>query len=236
MRSWVEFWESEHALYVNDQHKGLNARLVARDFARCIPGPDAIVLDFGCGEALYAMEVKARCKRLILCDAAQNVREKLRSRVAGQPGIDVIAPEDIQALPDSSVDLVVVMSVIQYIDHEGLGQLLDLWRAKLKPGGKLILADVVPPGVSPLTDALALLRLAWQGAFFWAAIGGLIKTVLSNYGRVRKQLGFAMYQEGELNALLARHAYASRRIYPNFLHNQARMTFEASKPPQSNAT
>lgn len=230
MRSWVEFWESEHALYVNDRHKGLNARLVARDFARCIPGPDAVVLDYGCGEALYAMEVKSRCGRLILCDAAQNVREKLRERVLGQSGIEVIAPEDIPALADASVDLVVVMSVIQYIDHETFGRLLDLWRAKLKPGGKLILADVVPPGVSPLTDALALLRLAWQGAFFWAAIGGLVKTALSNYGSVRKQLGFMMYEERELNARLAQHGYVSQRIYPNFLHNQARMTFEATKP------
>lgn len=234
MRSWVEFWESDHALYVNDRHKQLNARLVARDIARCIPSPAATVLDFGCGEALYAHEVKAGCARLVLCDAADNIRTRLRERLSGTPGIEVISPAELEQLEEASVDVVIVNSVIQYIDPPGLERLLDLWHAKLKLGGKVVLADVVPPGVSPLNDALSLLGQAWRGGFFWAAVGGLIKTALSSYGRIRKELGFSMYTEAEMKAVLTRHGYTAERVYPNFLHNQARMTFHAAKaiPPR----
>ena len=34
-----------------------------------------------------------------------------------------------------------------------------------RPGGRLVLADVIPPGLSPAADAKALLGFAWQGGF-----------------------------------------------------------------------
>lgn len=227
VRSWIEFWNSDHAIYVNDRHKALNAKAVAAEFARHIPRSDAVVLDFGCGDALYADEVKSSCARLILCDGAENIRAGLVARLAGRPGIEVVAPADIAGLPDGSLDLIIAISVIQYIRPDDLEGLLDLWHAKLKPDGRLVSADVIPPGVSPLTDAAALLRFAWQGGFLLAAIGGLVRTALSDYGRIRSKLGFAMYQEADFLALLARHRYAGERIRPNFCHNQARMTFSA---------
>lgn len=228
-RTWIEFWDGDHAVYVNERHKQLNARLVADDIIGCIPAPSAVVLDFGCGEALYASAVKARCGRLVLCDAADTIRARLADRLAGEPGIEIISPDQQAAIPDGSLDVVIVMSVIQYIDGDGLGRLLDLWHRKLKENGKVVLADVVPPDVSPVTDAMALLRLAWRGGFLLAAAAGLVRTALSSYGRIRKELGFTMYTEAELEKILARHGYAGKRVYPNFLHNQARMTFHARK-------
>jgi hypothetical protein len=92
MRSWIEFWDSNHAIYVNDRHKHLHAQWVGRDIARHIRAPNAIVLDHGCGEALYAADIAARCGRLILCEAAPSVRAKLAERVAGDRKIEVIGP------------------------------------------------------------------------------------------------------------------------------------------------
>lgn len=229
MKSWVDFWNAEHSIYVNDRHKQLHAAAIARDIARHIPGTDAVVLDYGCGEALYAQPVAKLCGRLILCDAAPKVCAELAQRLAGSAIIDVMEPTGVEQLPDASIDLIVVNSVLQYLDRALLEHLLDVWRSKLNPQGRLVIADVIPPGVSPFRDAAALIGFATRGGFLVPAVGGLVKTALSDYGKIRKALGFSMYRENEFVALLAAHGLAASRSRPNFGHNQARMTFSAQR-------
>jgi SAM-dependent methyltransferase len=229
MRSWIEFWDSNHAIYVNDRHKQLHAQRVGRDIAQYIRSPKAIVLDHGCGEALYAADVARGCGRLILCEAAPSVRAKLAARLAGNPKIQVVAPDGMTALPDDSLDLVVANSLVQYLSRDELAMLLSGWRRKLKPHGELIIADVISPEVSPVTDALALLRFAWSGGFLGAAIFGLMKTAFSGYGKIRAEVGFSTYREGEFLSLLRAHGYEAARIQPNFGHNQARMAFRGTR-------
>ena len=227
--SWIDFWNAEHSIYVNDRHKQLHADGVARDIARHIPHSQAIVLDYGCGEALYAETVARGCARLILCEAAPKICEALAQRLAGVGNVAVIEPVGLAQLQDVSFDLIVVNSVLQYLQRAELETLLDTWRAKLKPEGRLVIADVIPPGVSPLRDAAALLWFATRGGFLVPALGGLVRTALSDYGRIRKTLGFSMYREREFASLLAEHGLAAERVRPNFGHNQARMTFSARR-------
>ena len=227
MKSWVDYWNSDHAIYVNDRHKSLHAAAVGRDILSHVKVADAVVLDHGCAEALYAEEVATGCKRLILCEAAPLVRQKLAARVAGNTRIQVIGAEDVEGLADASLDLVVANSLVQYLKREELAGLLDLWRRKLKPAGHLVIADVIPPDVSPLTDASALLSFAWKGGFLGGALVGLVKTALSDYRKIRSELGFSTYTEADFMGLLSTHGFKGARVHPNFGHNQARMTFRA---------
>ena len=227
MRSWVDYWDGDHSIYVSERHKQLHAAAIANDILRQVQTAEAVVLDHGCGEALYAETVAAGCGRLILCEAAPSIREKLAQRVRNDHRIAVIGADEVAGLADASLDLVIANSLIQYLPREELGELLDLWRRKLKSSGGLVIADVIPSDVSPARDALALLRFAWQGGFVGAALLGLGKTALSDYGRIRARLGFATYSESEILGLLRNHRFEARRIYPNFGHNQARMTFRA---------
>ncbi len=54
--NWLEFWNGEHSIYVNERHKMLHDRLVARDVAALVPSGKPVVLDFGCGEASEARD------------------------------------------------------------------------------------------------------------------------------------------------------------------------------------
>jgi ubiquinone/menaquinone biosynthesis C-methylase UbiE len=227
MKSWVEFWDSEHAIYVNERHKLLHAQTVGRDLIRHISSKDAVVLDHGCGEANYAADVAAHCRQLYLCDAAPGVREALARRVINIPNIAVLDPAGAEALPEHSLDLVVANSLVQYLTPDQVVALLGLWRRKLKPSGALIVADVIPPELSPLTDAAALLRFAWTGGFLLAAVGGLVRTALSDYRKVRSQLGLSTYSQADFLALLSDQGFIAERVHPNFSHNQGRMTFRA---------
>jgi SAM-dependent methyltransferase len=228
--SWRDFWNGEHAIYVSQRHKALHYRGIATDLISHIPAPDAVVLDHGCGEALDAGRVAGACSKLYLCEAAPNVREKLRAMLGGKANVAVVSPEEVEALPEGDLDLVVANSLIQYLSREELIALLALWLRKLKPGGKLVVADVIPPDVSPLTDASQLLAFAWRGGFLGAALAGLVRTAFSDYRKLRAQYGLSTYRADEITALMSQAGYTPVTRSTNFGHNPHRMTFEGTKP------
>lgn len=225
---WKTFWDRPNAIYVDERHKAAHYRGIADDLIALVPAPDANVLDHGSGEALEAERVAARCGRLYLLDAAPSVRAKLAERFGAVRNVTVLAPEDLAALRERSLDLVVANSLLQYLSAEELDRCLAEWRAKLRPTGRLVLADVIPPGVSPVTDALALLRFAARERFLGAALAGLARTAVSPYRRLRRELGLAMYSEGQMLDRLSQAGFRGFRAERNLGHNQARMTFVAS--------
>jgi SAM-dependent methyltransferase len=225
--NWRDFWNQDTPIYVSERHKVLHYWLIANDIARLVTPSDAVVLDYGCGEALSANRVASRCARLYLVDAAPLVRDRLRERFENDQRIAVLAPERMDSIPDGSVDLIVVNSLVQYLSLDELRGLLALWRSKLKTEGRLVLADVVPPDVSPLKDAGALLSFAWKGGFLRDALIGLVRTALSDYRKVRNELGLSQYAESEMLELLRDTGFSAERRRPNIGHNQARMTFLA---------
>ena len=111
---WLAFWDSPHSIYVNARHKDVHYGLIAKDIAALVPGPQARVLDYGCGEALHADLVAAAAGELFLCEAAPGVREGLVDRFAGQRNIHVLAPHEAARLAEHSLDLIVLHSVVQY--------------------------------------------------------------------------------------------------------------------------
>lgn len=228
--SWLDFFNGEHALYVNERHKRLHDQLVAREVVALVPNPQAAVLDFGCGDATEAAAVAGQCGRLYLCDAAPAVLAKVAERVADRPDIVTLAPEAVEDLADDSLDLIVVNSILQYLSRDDLLRWLGVWRRKLKPGGRLVLGDVIPPGLGPVNDALALMRFGLQGGFAIAAFAGLLRTFFSEYRALRSNIGFSDYREDELMEILAAAGYAASRRHPNIGHNQSRMTFVATRP------
>lgn len=228
--SWRDFWNGEHSIYVSPRHKALHYRAIASDLISHVPAPDAIVLDHGCGEALDAARVASACGRLYLCEAAPNVREKLRAQFGRKDNVTVVSPEEVEALPEASFDLVVANSLVQYLSRDELKALLETWRGKLKPGGKLVIADVIPPNVSPLTDAAQLIAFAWRGGFLAAALAGLVRTAFSDYRKLRAQYGLSTYTPEAISELIGGAGFSDLQRPANFGHNPHRMTFKAAKP------
>jgi len=228
MTTWREFWDSAHSIYVSERHKDVHYRDVAEQLAAFVPGPDARVLDHGSGEAIHADLVAARSREVLLCDAAVSVRASVAARFAGNPKIKAIAPEDVDRLPNASLDLVFANSLVQYLTAAELDRILALWRRLLAPGGVLIVADVIPPHVGAVSDGLALLRYATENGFLGAAVLGLARTALSRYRQLRSELGIARYSEAEFLAKLRAAGFSAERLAKNVEHNPARMTFRAA--------
>jgi SAM-dependent methyltransferase len=225
MSDWLSFWDTSHAIYVNDRHKDVHYRDIAQQMAAFVPHSAARVLDYGSGEAVHADLVAAAASELLLCDTAPSVRRRIAAHFAANPKIRAVAPDDLRQRPDRSLDLIVVISVVQYLTPAELDALLTLSRRLLTADGTLIVADVIPPDDGLVTDTLALLRYAAANGFLLASLIGLARTAFSRYGRLRATLKLSRYSAAEFVARAAACGFAAERLPRNIGHNAARMTF-----------
>jgi SAM-dependent methyltransferase len=230
MSDWITFFDSDHAIYVNARHKQVHAIITGDGMLDHIGQGDR-VLDYGCGEAAYAERLLGKAGHLTLCEAAPTLRDRLKQRVADRHNIAVLSPEQVAALPAGSFDVVIMHSVSQYLSPNDLDGLLAQFRRLLQPAGSLVIGDVVQPDTPAWKDAMALLGFGSREGFFLAALRGLIRTVFSDYAKLRKNAGLTRYSEQEMAAKLDAAGYRAAREPRNIGHLQTRMTFVARAEP-----
>jgi ubiquinone/menaquinone biosynthesis C-methylase UbiE len=227
MDDWIDYYDSTHTIYASKLHRDLHFQLIARDIIGYIASPDAVVLDYACGEALFAAKVAEACSQLYLAEPAPGVRGRLIARFAPNTRIRVRSLDDLRKMAEKSVDLVVMNSVAQYMTPEELDTALATILRLLRPGGRLILGDVLRPEVGMIRDVIALLRFAAKYGFLKDALIGLISTALSDYRQLRSRVGLQRYSEAEMIAKLAAAGFSASRAHFNIGHNPWRMTFVA---------
>jgi ubiquinone/menaquinone biosynthesis C-methylase UbiE len=228
MDDWIDYYDSTHTIYVSKLHRDVHFRVIANDILSYVPSPDAVVLDYSCGEALFAAQVAAACQKLILAEPAPGVRGRLTARFGPNPKIAVRSLDDLAQLPDQSVDLAVMISVAQYMTPVELDAAFALMRRVLRPGGRLVLGDILRPEVGAATDVAALLKLAVKNGFLTDALWGLARTALSDYWQLRKSIGLQRYSERDMLAKLTAAGFEARLAARNVGYNPARMTFVAT--------
>ncbi|MGA2290822.1 class I SAM-dependent methyltransferase [Bradyrhizobium sp.] len=229
MEDWIDYYDSTHTIYASRLHRDLHFQLIARDIIGYIPAPDAVVLDYACGEALSAALVAEACGKLILAEPAPGVRGRLIARFAPNLKIRVRSLDDLRKMPEASVDLVVMNSVAQYMTSPELDGALAVIRRLLRPGGRLVLGDVLRPEVGMARDVMSLLRFATANGFLKDALIGLVSTALSDYRQLRARIGLQRYDEAEMMAKLAAAGFSASRAPFNIGHNPWRMTFLAQR-------
>jgi ubiquinone/menaquinone biosynthesis C-methylase UbiE len=227
MDDWIDYYDSTHTIYASRLHRDLHFQLIAKDIIGYISSPDAVVLDYACGEALSAAQVAEACGKLILAEPAPGVRGRLIARFAPNTGIRVRSLDELRKMGEKSVDLAVMNSVAQYMTPAELDAALAVIRRLLKPSGRLILGDVLRPEVGMGRDVLALLRFARRHGFLKDALVGLASTALSDYRHLRARVGLQRYGESDLLAKLAKAGFTASRAHFNIGHNPWRMTFVA---------
>ena len=104
--------------------------------------------------------------------------------------------DDLRKMAEKSIDLAVMNSVAQYMTPDELDSALAVIRRLLKPGGRLILGDILRPEVGMIRDVIALLRFAATHGFLKDALIGLVSTALSDYRQLRSARRPAALQRG----------------------------------------
>jgi len=225
---WISFYDFKHSvIYVNARHRDVHYRTIATDIAKLVPSPDARVMDYGCGEATSAAILADACGHLTMVEAAPNVRAALAARNAGNARIAVMTPDEAAAEPAQSYDMIVLHSVAQYLGAAELDGLLARFHRLLKPDGLFVLGDIIQPRLAAPMAAMALLRFGAANGFFWAAVGGLMRIFVSDYLKIKSQVGLSHYEEADMLMKLRDAGYDAKRAPRNIGHNQQRMTFLA---------
>jgi ubiquinone/menaquinone biosynthesis C-methylase UbiE len=227
MDDWIDYYDSTHTIYASKRHRDLHFEVIARDIVGYITSPDAVVLDYSCGEALAAAKVAEACGKLYLAEPAPGVRGRLIARFAPNTRIRVRSLDDLRKMAEKSVDLVVMNSVAQYMTPQELDSAFAVVRRLLKPNGRLVLGDILRPEVGMVRDVIALLRFAATHGFLKDAMVGLAMTALSDYRQLRSRIGLHRYSEAEMIAKLAASGFSASRAHFNIGHNPWRMTFVA---------
>ena len=227
MDDWIDYYDSTHTIYASKLHRDLHFEVIARDIIGYIASPDAVVLDYACGEALSAVKVAEACAKLYLAEPAPGVRGRLIARFAPNTKIRVRSLDDLRTMAENSIDLVVMNSVAQYMTSAELDSAFDVIHRLLRPTGRFVLGDILRPEVGMISDVLALLRFAATHGFLRDALIGLVSTALSDYRHLRNKVGLQRYGEDEMIAKLGAAGFSATRTPHNIGHNPWRMTFVA---------
>jgi ubiquinone/menaquinone biosynthesis C-methylase UbiE len=203
MEDWIDYYDSTHTIYASKLHRDLHFQIIARDIIGYISSPDAVVLDYACGEALSAAKVADACGKLYLAEPAPGVRGRLIARFAPNTKIRVRSLDDLRKMDEKSIDLAVMNSVAQYMTQDELDAAFLVIKRLLKPGGRLVVGDILRPEVGMARDVAALLRFALKHGFLKDALIGLVSTALSDYRQLRAKVGLQRYSDAGMVAKLA---------------------------------
>ena len=115
MDEWIDYYDSTHTIYASRLHRDLHFQIIARDIIGYISSPDAVVLDYACGEALSAAKVAEACGKLYLAEPAPGVRGRRIARCAPNTRIRVRAFDDVRKMAEEAIERGVMKSVSQYM-------------------------------------------------------------------------------------------------------------------------
>jgi anaerobic magnesium-protoporphyrin IX monomethyl ester cyclase len=227
---WLDFWSRAHARYVRQPHVAAHAARVGRDLVPHLGAGARDVLDWGCGSGLTAPVLTARGVRVSLHDRAPAADAWLRRRFAGAERVSVLDERQLAALPDGSFDLVLMHSVLQYLSHAELRRALPEVRRLLRPGGRLVLGDVVPPDAARLDDLRVLLRSAVEQRCLVPTVAGLVAMCAAGFPLLPPWPALRAYADEEVAALLGAAGLDCRRLPANLGFCAHRRAYLATRP------
>jgi ubiquinone/menaquinone biosynthesis C-methylase UbiE len=230
MKSWYEYWNRPNGIFVSESHKRAHYQRIFSNVLPFLPrGPGGAVLDWGCGEASAAELMASACERVYLYDSADIVHTRLRQRYEEHRGITVLDAERLKRLPSDSLDLILINSVIQYLSRAQLIDALFDLRRLLKPGGRVLIGDVIAPGTQTWQHAMVFLTFAYRSGFMVSGIIGLFRTFLPSYNSVKRQHGLAKYSETEILNIFELCELHGERLPRNIAVSPIRSSYIASK-------
>ncbi|HEY2054613.1 MAG TPA: methyltransferase domain-containing protein [Solirubrobacterales bacterium] len=161
-----------------------------RIVAKATPAAGERALDIGCGTGLLALALAPTCGGVWAIDNAPAMVEHLRWVVAGQRVSNVyplVASAEALPQPDSDIDLVVSNYCFHHLDEEGKRKCLAEIHRVLRPGGRLVFADMMfgwSPAVGRNREVLGakVRAIARRGPSGWLRLASNAGRVLTGRG------------------------------------------------------
>jgi ubiquinone/menaquinone biosynthesis C-methylase UbiE len=132
-----------------------------RHLLRHVPRPCNVVLELGCGTGEFSRRLASIASRVVAVDVSAEMIRVARNRSAQLSNIEYLVG-DMMALPldHAAFDCVVSLNTLHHVDPV---QALRAMRTVLRPGGTLLIADVLDRRGArslPINLLAAVVRLA----------------------------------------------------------------------------
>jgi 2-polyprenyl-3-methyl-5-hydroxy-6-metoxy-1,4-benzoquinol methylase len=130
-----------------DQHgSAALAKVTAAVIAAAAVRPGEQVADLGCGNGQLSLPLAEQGARVLAIDVSPGMVQALTQEAGhrGLTGLDALAlPIENLALPESSLDLIVSSYALHHLRDGDKARLADAAFRWLRPGGRLVLADMM---------------------------------------------------------------------------------------------
>jgi cyclopropane fatty-acyl-phospholipid synthase-like methyltransferase len=143
-------------------------------------------LDFGCGFGFVARLLAPHVAEIWFWDASEHMRAEARRNTADLPNASLCdVPSALSEDEDgitwrrAAFDLILVNSVVQYLNAPELWRWLARWRGMLSADGRLVLSDLIASRHRSLWDVADLLRLGARRGFALRAAGDALGGIRS---------------------------------------------------------
>ena len=218
---WRAYWEQ-----IEDRQEVFRAE--ARDhiarLRRLVPvDRDTRTLDFGCGFGFAAEQLAPHVASIALWDGAANVRRRARARIAWMPNVELADLSNPDAAAAPAYDLITVHRVVQYMSEAELRAWLTRWKRMLRPNGRLVLSDLIQPGVSALRELLDYLAFSARAGFLGDALLGGMRE-FANYFGARSSRPLLQVEAERLEDWAARAGLEVAWLPENLSHRRFRRT------------
>lgn len=167
------------------------------------------VLDFGSGPGYLADAWHNKVALIHGIDISERYNNIAKSKHANREHVQFfwLNPNnylDLSLLSNSFYDVIIVMSVLQYYkSEEDIIQMLEQLVKKVKPGGKILLGDLIVQS-NMLKDAISILSQAIKMNKLFSILWLLIKLRFSYYYTIKKQIGLLIIPLNNWCALLSK--------------------------------
>jgi len=152
-----EYWNFWQQPATNNPRWRAEATDLANRLSTLVPDLETRhVLDYGCGQGLVATCLSTKVKAIDLWDNSQKAIKQAQEVCRSCHNVKILKNLSTEKV----YDLILVSSVIQYITEEQLQKSMALWKQMLKPGGLVLITDIIPTRRRIASEILALVRFA----------------------------------------------------------------------------
>ncbi len=193
MLNWINYWQSNPKIFgiVMEKSTGYFAnKLISKGL---IKNGDKI-LDFGCGPGYLTEHIMHLAGSYWGVDISPTYIDSCVKKYNGIEKLHFTLLDDNNKIFPSNADnnlrdfnVIIILSVVQYFtDKTKVAQLLKNCKDCLKPGGKIILADVIQSENSLIRDLWNVLINSIREGYFLSFLYFMQQIKFSSYNKMRK--------------------------------------------------
>jgi 2-polyprenyl-3-methyl-5-hydroxy-6-metoxy-1,4-benzoquinol methylase len=218
---WAEYWDG-----IDDRQRVFAAE--AADHVRRVqellaPADSDVMLDFGCGFGFVGRRLARVVRHVDLWDGSAGVRWRALRRTAHMDNVGYLDLDDPAADPVGKYDLITAHSVLQYMNEAQIVDWLRRWRRMLRPGGRVVVSDLIAAQQSPVGEVLRYLRFALANGFVLNALVGGVKESARYFG-ARRNRALTPLPQSTMARLAASAGFTLEPLAANLSYRRSRWT------------